>query len=397
MVVQGRLANGQTLTAKLQPGALSLALDQQTALVYDRAGRLWSAFLEGTSYRRGYDGRVLAKRRLGGQRQRTWLSDQQAEDVIARAAALMRPLDGCAWEALADTQAELEAIIGRAARFSPSASAGDAARFKAIYTPLGILPPDQYLALVLQATEGCPFNTCTFCTFYRQIPFRIKSPAEFRTHVDSVLTYLGPARPLRKGIFLAAANALAAPQRRLIELLDVMYTRLEADPSQLGWSAFLDGFSGARKGHQAYAELVERGLRRVYIGLESGHDPLLRCLNKPGLAADAVAAAQAVKAGGGQVCLIVLLGAGGERYAAGHVRDTVEAINAAGLGAGDMVYFSELVEQPGQPYGAIAAREQITALTPGQIRAQRRDIQTGLRFAGSPPKISSYDIAEFVY
>ena len=31
-----------------------------------------------------------------------------------------------------------------------------------------------------------------------------------------------------------------------------------------------------------WSELSARGLRRVYIGMESGHDPLLDWLNKPG-------------------------------------------------------------------------------------------------------------------
>jgi len=37
--------------------------------------------------------------------------------------------------------------------------------------PVGILPPDQYMAVVLQAAEGCAFNTCTFCDFYRDRSF----------------------------------------------------------------------------------------------------------------------------------------------------------------------------------------------------------------------------------
>ena len=43
----------------------------------------------------------------------------------------------------------------------------------------------------------------------------------------------------------------------------------------------------------------------------SGHDPLLRFLKKPGQAADALQAVRAMKAGGGAVGIIVLLGAGG--------------------------------------------------------------------------------------
>jgi radical SAM superfamily enzyme YgiQ (UPF0313 family) len=52
---------------------------------------------------------------------------------------------------------------------------GEAGPFRnSIYKPVSILPPDQYLALVVQATEGCSYNECSFCTFYRDRPFRIK-------------------------------------------------------------------------------------------------------------------------------------------------------------------------------------------------------------------------------
>jgi radical SAM superfamily enzyme YgiQ (UPF0313 family) len=55
------------------------------------------------------------------------------------------------------------------------------------------------------------------------------------------------------------------------------------DVEQLGGIyAFLDGFSGERKSPEDYAELAQRGLKRVYIGMESGNNDLLHFLKKPG-------------------------------------------------------------------------------------------------------------------
>ncbi len=401
MIVRGADSTspvGRTLVANLQPGTLTLAFDEQTVLTYDRAGRLWSAFLDGVTHRRGYNGRVLARHSAGGQRVRRWLSERETDALVARAAGLVRSLkEGvCAWDAPPELVAELKAGIARAADFTPQAAAQDARLYHSIYKPIGILPPDQYLALVLQLTEGCSFNACTFCTLYRARPFRIKSPVEFRAHIAAVLHYLGAGLPLRKSIFLADANALVVAQKQLVELLDVMRAEMKNLPA-FQVCSFLDGFSGAQKSPGDYAELAGRGIRRIYIGMESGHDPLLRFLNKPGAAADVVAAAQAIKAGGMQVCIIVLVGAGGTRFADGHICDTVKTINALGLGAGDLIYFSELVAQPGQPYGVIAARENIEALSVRQLAEQRCAIQAGLRFDGPPPKLATYDIREFVY
>jgi radical SAM superfamily enzyme YgiQ (UPF0313 family) len=256
------------------------------------------------------------------------------------------------------------------------------------------------MALVLQLTEGCSFNTCTFCTFYRDRPFRIKSPDEFRAHIAAVCDYMRDSLALRRGVFLADANALVVPQHQLVPLLKVLDLRelgLNQSSVPVPLFAFLDGFSGRKKSADDYAELASYGLKRVYIGLESGHDPLLKWLRKPGCAADAVEAARALKAGGVNVCVIVLLGAGGDKFADGHVRDTISAIHAMNLGAGDLVYFSEFVATPGQPYGQIAKEDEAEPLTAEQMRAQRRMIEAALRFAGSPPKLATYDIREFVY
>jgi radical SAM superfamily enzyme YgiQ (UPF0313 family) len=159
----------------------------------------------------------------------------------------------------------------------------------------------------------------------------------------------------------------------------------------------VDGFTGTKKTAENYRLLSHLGLRRVYIGLESGHDPLLAFIRKPGLAADAVETAQRIKAVGIQVGVIVMTGLGGERFATGHVADTVAAVNQMQLGEGDLIYFSDLVEIAGTAYPRIAEREAIHALSPEDRRAQREAIRAGLRFGGPGPKFATYDIREFVY
>ena len=405
MIARATMRSGKIVTLSLQPGALTVAFDEQTVLAYDRAGRLWSAFFRGFTFRRGLDGGVLSKWTRRGQRERRRLSGSEASLVVYRSSELMRSLaESVTFNAPPETHPELQLVVERAAHFTPQTARIDAAHYHRVYQPIGILPPDHYLALVLQLTEGCSFNTCTFCTFYRDRPFRIKSPDEFRAHVAAVRDYLGDSLTLRRGVFLADANALVVPQEKLVPLLAVLESE---ELRELGGNkpdvpvplfAFLDGFSGRKKSADDYAELASFGLKRIYIGLESGHDPLLTWLHKPGRADDAVGAARAIKAGGVNVCVIVLLGAGGGKLADGHVRDTIRAIKAMELGVGDLVYFSEFVSLPGQPYGQIAERDKVEPLTVEQMRAQRCAIEAGLRF-GLPLtlRVATYDIREFVY
>jgi len=352
------------------------------------------------------DGGMLGKWTEHGRRERRRLGCSEASLVVDCSAALMSSLaDGVMFDAPPRAGQEIETLLHRVMHFTAPVARADAGHFLRVYRPLGILPPDQYLALVLQMTEGCSFNTCTFCTFYRDRPFRIKSPTEFRAHILAVRDFLGDSLALRRGIFLADANALVVPQRQLVPLLQVLREEQVGLKDLRGFKpdtavplfAFLDGFSGSKKSADDYAELAAHGLARIYIGLESGHDPLLSWLHKPGRAADAVKAARAIKAGGVQVCAIVLLGAGGTHFAEGHVRDTIQAINSMTLTAGDLIYFSDFVSLPGQPYGQIAEYDAVKPLTIDQMHTQRREIESGLKFAGMPPKLATYDIGEFVY
>ena len=178
------LASGQIVHVRLDD-ALTLSFSPDHVDTFDRAGRLISTFRRGRHLRRGLDGRVLARWRAEGEpRQRQWLSPPEIHQLLAEVRQEIAPLRA------RTADPDLEQVLARALRFDYEA---DVATFHRIYKPISILPPDQYQALVLQATEGCSFNTCTFCALYRDRPFRIKRPAEFTEHVGQVLSFLATA------------------------------------------------------------------------------------------------------------------------------------------------------------------------------------------------------------
>lgn len=391
--------DGEQVTISAKPGAISVMFGTYEVLTYDCGGRLWALVRNGRTYRRGLNGEVLEKRRVEGELLRRRLSDAEAVDLIDSAAARMAALrDALAVESSVRAGANgalggaLE-MIERAARFDAAAHLADKATFARVYDPVGILPPDQYMAVVLQATEGCSFNTCTFCDFYRDRRFRIKSPDEFRAHAQAVRAFLGDSLLMRRSIFLGEANALAAPTRRLEAFMNIAREEIGALPVH----AFLDAFTGRRKSAEEYARLGMMGLKRVSIGLESGHDPLLEFVQKPSRAADAAETVTTLKQAGIAVSLIILVGLGGDRFAAGHVADTVALLNRLPLGGGDIIYFSMLVERSQAPYSQRATEAGIRPLDKTELRAQRQAIVAGLRFGSSGPQIATYDIHEFIY
>lgn len=448
-----QLTSGDAVRVIVRAGAINLLVnDEAPSFSFDLVGRLHGAFVEGVNYRRSLDNRVLAKwanlTATGRERRRRWLEDGEAATLVGRAYALARQAATVAGTAPPPVRHALEQLV----RWDWPALQEDRQRFFAVYSPIGILPPDQYLALVLQATHGCSHNACTFCTFYQDIPFRIKTPDQFRQHVVSVLDFFGPALAMRKSIFLGDANALVIPMPQLLVLLEVLsewqsvrvsgagdhrseamrvsaekaginaplhrapllvpsvadQPRLSApltsdpltsDLLALPLFAFIDAFHVERKSVADWQKLAARGLRRVYIGMESGHNPLLRWLNKPGDAEDVLEAVVKLKAAGVHVSVIILLGAGGDRYADGHVADTVRLLNAMPLGRGDIIYFSDFVDQPGAPYAALASVAGVRGLDATAMRRQETAIRSAFapRDPRHPPQFSRYNVDEFIY
>ena len=214
-------------------------------------------------------------------------------------------------------------------------------------------------------------------------------------HIAAVAEFFGPAISLRRSLFLADANALIAPMPRVREWLDVIDGEGVRRPG--GIFSFIDAFDVGRKTVAEWAELAARGLRRVYIGMESGHDALLRFLRKPGSAADVVDAVSTLKAAKVAVSLIIMTGAGGAQHAAGHVEHTVEALRSMPLGADDIIYFSPFFEQPDSEYGELARQSGIRPLSPAETAQQEAGMRDALRQFNPAVQLSRYDIREFVY
>ncbi|WP_299024772.1 radical SAM protein [uncultured Thermanaerothrix sp.] len=405
MVILG-FWNDTRLTISIKTSGLTVGFEHAGRTVvygYDRVGRLWTAMENDISYRRGLNGKVIAKwREEGNLPARRWLSAAEAEAWINRAHHQMKALLTSITQQEVALEHPLPAeglhLLNRAANFDVLHAAADAAQFARIYKPIGILPPDQYMAVVLQATEGCSFNTCTFCTFYRDRPFRIKTPEVFHEHAQAVKAFLGEGLSLRRTIFLGDANALVTPMPRLLPLFQSVHAHFDVEALG-GIYAFLDGFSGEKKHSADYAELAALDLKRVYIGMESGNADLLRFLRKPGDPEDVIRTVESLKQAGVAVGIIILLGAGGHVFARRHVEDTVAALNSMPLDLEDLIYFSELIESEGMPYVQQAFEAGLRPLSPEECLQQGQEIETRLIFdeERGTPHISRYDIREFVY
>ncbi len=397
--------NTRPITISEKPNSITISVEEGEStqvFSFDMEYRLWTALVNQISYRRGLNGNIVAKWNSGKEiLHRKWLEQNESDQLLNQAHQLIHNFlsanlhqDGILSPPLSTNLLKhLQQIANQPLEFYKN----DVERYHQVYKPVGILPPDQYNSVVLQVTEGCSFNSCTFCDFYKNRPFRIKSPSEFLEHAQKVNQFIGKGMNLRRTIFLGDANALVTPTRKLIPLLEIVNQTFNVD--QLGGMfAFLDGFSGEKKTVRDYHLIKQLGMEKIYIGLESGDDSLLKFLNKPGSAKDALKAVEEIKKGGLSVGIIILLGAGGQQYAKQHIQNTVKLINQMALDADDLIYFSELIENSDLAYTKLAYQARLSPLTPLEREKQGQIMSQQFKFyQNDAPHISRYDIRDFVY
>lgn len=364
-------------------GTFSLYVPGGWAYHFDLEGRLRRAASPGLHYLRGLDGAVLRKRPRRPSEPWEELPPPaagEARDLYARVhGAVAGALEVLRAAPVEAARAEALDLLSRAAAYDPARLEAEAARFREVYEPLGVLPPDRYRALILQVTSGCSWGRCRFCSLYRGVPYRRKSPEEFRAHARAAKAFLGRAIALKRGVFLGEANALEAPFEDLREIFRIVAEEVPEEVAgrpgeRAGISAFTDVFSEPWLGRTELAELVRLGLDRVYLGIESGDDEVLRALRKPATRRLAEERVRALKAAGASVGAIFLLGAAGARSRE-HVEGTASLAARLSLDDRDVVYLS--------PYG------------PEGAEREERELRERLRALGV--RVGRYDIASFVY
>ncbi len=386
-----------------KPTAVTISFARQELVSYDLEGRFFGMYQNGTNLRRGLDNsfqhRWRTETHLGVNLQQKFLTPEQSGKLVekyrSRVALLLE--DQAGRERDPDTAAVFRRIVG----YTYERLQASASEFHQIYGHIPILPPDQYRALVLQATDGCTYNRCTFCTLYRDKPFTVRDPDEFRRHIDRVVSFMGPGLSYRNSVFLGDANALAISQERLIELLEIVRATTSVKPllEAGGLHAFLDIYTGTRKNASQYRALKELGLRRVSLGVESGCEALLEFVQKPGTREDIVQVVSTLKAAQLAVVVILMVGLGGQRFKQEHLTDTVSLVRSLPLTKGDIIYLSRFDPTPQAPYLPIAAAEGIRPLSPPVMHDEIRRWKARLdREVGRQGiKISPYSFQRFLY
>ena len=194
-------------------------------------------------------------------------------------------------------------------------------RFPIDYIEPVFRPPSEGRSLILQVTNGCSYNQCTFCDMYTaaQKKFRPKAEADILAEIDAVAGLAG-----RKG-FLADGDAMVLSVRRLTTILQAIKDRM---PQVERVSAYCLPSNIKNKSVAELATLRELGLGMVYVGCESGDDEVLGYINKGETFASSRAALVKLKQAGIQSSVMILNGMGGRRFSQQHAINSARLMNA---------------------------------------------------------------------
>lgn len=183
-----------------------------------------------------------------------------------------------------------------------------------------IRPPSEANSIIIQVTVGCSHNHCTFCGAYKNKKFRIRSDREILENIAFAARYCNQ----QKRVFLADGDALILSQKRLLKFFALIKTQLP----QITRIALYGNAKAIRsKTVDDLIELKQKGLHRIYMGLESGDNTVLSAIQKGETADSMIAAAQRVRKAGIFLSVTVLLGIGGIKGSLQHAHESARVLS----------------------------------------------------------------------
>jgi radical SAM superfamily enzyme YgiQ (UPF0313 family) len=117
---------------------------------------------------------------------------------------------------------------------------------------------------------------------------------------------------------------MALPFDRLKTLLEMLQAKF---PRLARVNLYANGRSILQKSEGELRELEALRLDTLYMGLESGHEPTLRAVEKRESAEEMVEAGRRAQAAGLKMSVMVLTGLGGQANSHAHAAATAEALN----------------------------------------------------------------------
>lgn len=185
-------------------------------------------------------------------------------------------------------------------------------------------PPSEWKSLILQVTNGCSWNKCSFCDMYKDEQKRFQPKAI--EEIEQELKFLSQNHFPVSRVFLADGDATSLSMRRLKEILQLINKYY---PNLQRVSSYCLPRNLLNKSVADLQELQELGLKILYVGCESGDNEVLSLIEKGETFDSSLQALQKIKAAGIKSSVMILNGLGGVKYSRQHALASAELMNQA--------------------------------------------------------------------
>ncbi|MFI3207435.1 MAG: radical SAM protein, partial [Clostridia bacterium] len=173
---------------------------------------------------------------------------------------------------------------------------------------------------LLEVTAGCSHNKCSFCTMYRETPFKVSPLA----HVEEDLIEMKKIYGNVKRIFLVNGEPFILSTDKLIvigELINKYFPNIETI------TCYASVKSLKNKSVEDLKKLRALGYNELHVGLESAYDPSLVQMNKGFTQKEAYECLAKVKESGMIWDAIIMTGVAGKGNGKIHIEQTAKLLN----------------------------------------------------------------------
>lgn len=183
-------------------------------------------------------------------------------------------------------------------------------------------PPSEARSLILQVTNGCSWNKCTFCEMYTQEQKKFRARKEDEIEQD-IIKAAASGMPFEK-VFLADGDAMVLPMRKLESILRMIQKHL---PSVKRISSYCLPRNIYKKSVEDLTLLKSLGLDILYVGCESGDSQVLEFVSKGESYETQRDALIKIKQAGLRSSVMILNGMGGPKYSEQHAINSAKLMN----------------------------------------------------------------------
>lgn len=173
---------------------------------------------------------------------------------------------------------------------------------------------------LLEVTAGCSHNKCTFCTMYRQTPFKV-SPTD---HIEEDLQEMKRTYGKVDRIFLVNGEPFVLSTRRLASIAKKI---IHVFPDIETITCYTSIQNIMSKSLEDLRLLKDLRFNELHIGLESAYDPALKMMNKGFTKKEAYESLDKLSQAGISWDALLMTGVAGEGKMAVNVEETAKLLN----------------------------------------------------------------------